>query len=567
MLRAISRFRRPSPLPSWLLLRLGWLSSALLLGSCSSETPRRAASAEGAGIAAPALPGVALPGAAAPSAALPSCARASCLTPELGGLDPSDPARQRRVVAGTTAGAPSASAPSSCPGLGPELRYALDLRAFRQPAQLELGLRASFSGSLRIERGTPEDPFVVACNADQLSSGTDAFLAVTLAPDFYTVVVDGSSASDAGEFDLWLELLPRAGRCRAAPPNDRCGQATPLDPSRPQQRVAGTTECATDQAQPLWECGDFSDRRGEVFYGLDLTGRSAPTLLHASTDIEPRGADVLIYVLRDAGGECAETLWCSNERRTDGGAAELWASLPPDHYLVAIEDRAGTPNDFGLLLELGPECTVDNDTCLTARDLSPALGTQRLTAWPMCGDDSLRSTCERSGPTPDIFYRLDLRSFTAPVLVQASTSRAGKPLESLLLMGESEGTCSGELWCGDFELWLPPAVYYLALDAFRDQQGPVELSVTLSNDGAPAPAVCIDERVAQCAREFDCCDGDGEGCWLALRSCGLAAEALDCLCAADPRCCGAPGSSFDCGALLAECGTFCADFDPVVACP
>jgi hypothetical protein len=488
------------------------------------------------------------------------------LAPELERFDPSDPARQRRELRGTTTGA-SASAPTSCPGLGPELGYVLDLRAFREPVKLELGLHAAFDVSLRIERGTPEDPFVVACNADHSSGLDDAFLAVTLAPELYRIVVDGESASDAGEFALWLELLARDGRCRAAPVNDRCDQATALDPSRRQQVVVGTTECATDQAQPLWECGDFADRRGEVFYGLDLSARSEATLLHASTKVAPLDSDVLLYVLRDAGGECAETLLCSNERRTDAAPSELWASLPPDHYLIAVEDRATEPSNFGLLVELGDACRVDNDTCRTAQELPPSLGTQRLTAWPMCGDDSLRSTCERVGPTPDIFYRLDLRSFTAPVLVQASTSRAGAPLDSLLLMGESAGTCSGELWCGDFELWLPPAIYYLALDAFRDQQGPVELSVTLSTDSAPAPAACIDERVAQCAREFDCCDGDGESCWLALRSCGLVPEALDCLCTADPRCCGGAGSSFDCGTLLAECGTFCADFDPVVACP
>jgi len=496
----------------------------------------------------------------------PSCDRASCLVPELGGLNPRDPTRQRREVRGTTTGASSASAPASCPGLGPELAYALDLRAFTEPVALELGLRATFNGALRIERGTPEDPYVVACNADQVSGLNDAFLTVTLEPDLYRVVVDGESASDAGDFELRFDLLPREGRCRAAPANDRCDQAIPLDPSLLQQVVVGTTECATDQAQPLWECGDFGERRGEVFYGLDLSSRSEGTLLHASTDVEPKGADVLLYVLRDSGGECAETLLCSNDESTDSGATELWASLPPGHYLIGVEDRSTKPSDFGLLVELGGACQVDNDTCQTAQELPPSLGTQRLTAWPMCGDDSLRSSCEPEA-SPDIFYRLDLRTFSAPVLVQASASYEGKPLESLLLMGESAGTCAGDLWCGDFELWLDPAVYYLALDAFREQQGPVELSVTLSTEGSPAPAACIDERVAQCAREFDCCDGDGDNCWLALRSCGLAAEALDCLCAADPHCCGGLGISYECGALLAECGTFCADFDPVVACP
>jgi hypothetical protein len=564
MLRAIFPLRLPSPTPSRQRLWLALLASALpVWTACRADQRRAAASREIAGAA----------GGTGESAPLdldrprePSCGHASCFAPELGGLDPNDPARQRRDVRGTTSAAPSVSAPAGCSALGPELVYTLDLRAFAEPAPLELGLHAGFNGSLRIERGTPEDPYVVACNADQLSGLNDAFLSVTLEPDLYRVVVDGESASDAGDFELWLELLPREGRCRAAPPNDRCDQAIPLDASRPQQIVVGTTECATDQAQPLWECGDFGDRRGEVFYGLDLSARDQATLLHASTDVEPRGSDVLIYVLRDAGGECAETLLCSNDDQRGSGPSELWASLPPGHYLLGVENRNTAPSDFGLLVELGDVCHVDNDTCQTAQELAPALGTQRLTAWPMCGDDSLRSACQPE-PSPDLFYRLDLRTFTAPVLVRASTSRAGKPLQSLLLMGESAGTCAGELWCGDFELWLPPAVYYLALDAFRDQQGPVELSVTLSTEGAPAPAACIDERVAQCAREFDCCDGDGESCWLVLRSCGLAPQALDCLCAADPRCCGGPGTSYECGALLAECGTFCQGFDPVVSCP
>lgn len=414
MLRAISRLRLPSS--SRACYRLARLAYALpLLVACSSEPPRAGADAELSGAATP-TGEIASPELERPRE--PGCDRASCSVPELGGLNPNDPARQRRDVRGTTLAAPSANAPASCAGLGPELVYTLDLRAFAEPVPLELGLQAAFNGSLRIERGTPEDPQVVACNADQVSGLRDAFLGVTLEPDLYRVVVDGESPADAGDFELWLELLPRAGRCRAAPPNDRCDQATPLDPSRLEQVVVGSTECATDQAQPLWECGDFGARRGEVFYGLDLSARDEATLLHASTDVEPRGADVLVYVLRDAGGECAETLLCSNEARTDGGPSELWASLAPGHYLIGVEDRNTTPGDFGLLVELGGACHVDNDTCQTAQELAPSLGTQRLTTWPMCGDDSLRTSCGLE-PSPDIFYRLDLRTFTEPVLVQA----------------------------------------------------------------------------------------------------------------------------------------------------
>src|SRR5689334_17786861 len=146
MLRAISPLclRSVSSRP---LLWLALLSSALpVLAACSSDEPRAAegpelASAAGAaGESAPPDPEW------TPGAATPGCDRASCLAPELGGLDPRDPARQRRDVRGTTAG-PSASASASCPGLGPELSYALDLRAFREPAKLELGLHADFNGS------------------------------------------------------------------------------------------------------------------------------------------------------------------------------------------------------------------------------------------------------------------------------------------------------------------------------------------------------------------------------------------------------------------------------------
>jgi hypothetical protein len=487
--------------------------------------------------------------------------------PALSGLDPRDPARQRIEIRGTTQGAPSVSAPAACAGLGPELVYPLDLRAFPTPARFELGLSGGFDGSLRIERGSAEDPFIVACNADHVNGVDGAFLSVTLEPELYQVVVDGETAADAGEFALWLELLAQEERCRAAPANDRCERATPLDLGQRRQVVAGTTECATDQAQPLWECGNFGDRRGEVFYGLDLSERTETTIVHASTDVEPVGADVALYVVREVAGDCAETLQCSFDRERQGTAAELWAALPPDRYLLAVENRGAQPSNFGLMVELNGACRVDNDTCATAAEIPPLLGTQRLTAWPMCGDDSLRSTCQRSGPTPDLFYRLDLSSFPEPVLVQATSTRSGSAFESLLLMGESAGTCAGELWCGDFELLLPPAVYYLALDAFRDQQGPVELSVTLSTPAPQAAAACIGAEVAQCARQFDCCDGDRDECWLALRSCGLAPEALDCLCTADPACCGAPGTSYDCGSLLVECGTFCADFDPAVTCP
>jgi hypothetical protein len=95
----------------------------------------------------------------------------------------------------------------------------------------------------------------------------------------------------------------------------------------------------------------------------------------------------------------------------------------------------------------------------------------------------------------------------------------------------------------------------------------VLLSVSLDVEGAAAPAECIDSRVATCAQSVDCCAGDGPECWLALLSCGLRREALECLCERAPHCCGA-GYDPDpaCGDWLQECETFCAGFDPVLAC-
>jgi hypothetical protein len=234
--------------------------------------------------------------------------------------------------------------------------------------------------------------------------------------------------------------------------------------------------------------------------------------------------------------------------------------------LLGVETEVPAAGEFGLLVDLSGSCAVTNDTCSTALDLTPELGTRTLEVWPMCGDDSITSACQRSTPSPDIFYRLDLTRFSERVHVVASATRVGEPLQSLVLMAADGESCGAELWCGDFDLWLEPDVYYVALDAFRDQQGPVELSVTLAVDDPPAPASCIDEAVAVCARRYDCCEGDRDECWLAYLSCGLAREALDCLCAAQPSCCDGRRSSADCGTVLRDCGTFCPDFDPAFSC-
>jgi hypothetical protein len=186
----------------------------------------------------------------------------------------------------------------------------------------------------------------------------------------------------------------------------------------------------------------------------------------------------------------------------------------------------------------------------------------------MCGDDTINTSCALGSSSSDIFYRLDLSQFPGRVHVRADTRRADAPFDSLALLADAGETCGAELWCGDFDLWLEPAKYYLALDeAYRDHQGPVQLDIDLDTTAAPPVVDCIDAQVAQCAREQGCCRGDGTECWLVYLSCGLAREALDCLCAAEPACCDGRGDSDECGTLLQGCGTFCPDFDPLVSCP
>lgn len=514
----------------------------------------------------PALDGAAL-SAGAPDAGLLVCPGRGC---SVLAMDPpvsaEDRFRQRVVLHGDSSVDPRRRSASQCASLGPDVAYDLDLRAFPEPVLVYLGLHASLDSSLRIERGPEEDPFVVACNEDHVPDLGDAFLAVTLPPERYRVIADAEQPGDGGPFELTVELPSRNGLCREAPPNDHCEQATPVDLGAGPQVFVGTTACASDQADPPWECGDFARRGGEVFYALDLSDRSSPVLLHATTDVEPKGADAILFIVRDA-GVCAETLFCNDDASPDLVSSELWARLEPGRYLLAVEGSLGGPVDFGLQVTLDPQaCAVSNDTCVTAEEITPSPGHQSFTTWPMCGDDTLYTSCGGLVPSPDIFYRLDLSQFQGLVHVQVATERAGRSFERLVLMAAAEETCGAELWCGDFDLWLEPATYYLALDGFRDQQGPVQVSIDIDTAEPPQTKPCIDEPLAQCAREQDCCLGDGSECWLVYLSCGLAREALDCLCTADPACCDGPGDSFECDRLLQGCGTFCPGFDPALSC-
>jgi hypothetical protein len=480
-------------------------------------------------------------------------------------LDPSDPYPQRLVLHGDTSAAGNLRSDRECAAQGPDWIYELDLRAFHEPVTANIGLRATFDGSLRLEQGRWEDPFLVACNEDQAPGANEAFLGLTLEPALYRLIVDGETPSDAGGFELVLELAKKAANCAVPPPNDRCSDAVPIDPRSKVQTFFGSTRCASDQVDPLWECGNFSDRDGDVFYSLDLSGFDAPVRLHASTDLAPTNFPNSIFVTRDVNGSCSPAFACG---ASPTGATQLWAKLDPGRYFLGVEGSDGATGEFGLAVEFdSAACVVSNDTCQTAQLIQPRLGTQTFTAWPMCGDDSISTRCALGSPNPDIFYQLDLRQFSQPVHVRASAQLGADSFSSLLLLSDAGGSCGAELWCGDLDLWLPPESYYLGLDGFRDQQGPVLVSLSLDVQGAAAPAECIDSRVASCAQSVDCCAGDGPECWLVLMSCGLRREALDCLCESEPHCCGT-GYDFDavCGDWLEECGTFCAGFDPVLAC-
>lgn len=516
-----------------------------------AEVPSRPALAARARAPGPLLPG-------------PTCQGAPC-APAVPAFELKDPYRQRRSLRGDTQTAQNLSG-SECASLGPDQRYELDLRAFAEPVAAYLQVRADFAASLSIEAGPLQDPFVLACNAGHGAGAPQAFLAVTLEPKLYRVVVDGRAPEDAGEFELIVELPPPGGRCNAPPPNDRCEQAIVIDPKRPVQTFFGTTECASDQAQANWECSNFEEREAEVFYSLDLSERTQPVLVHATTNLAPTNHDTRVFVARAAGGACAETLLCGDTYQAL--PAELWAALEPGHYLLAVE-ASGNTGDFGLSVEIAPEpCLVANDTCDTAQEIEPVLGVQSFSVWPGCGDDSIANGCTLD-PSPDIFYHLDLRGFGAQVRVRALAMRGGVEYDSLALMSDTGESCGGTLRCGNFDLWLEPRSYYLALNGFRDQQGPVDFSVEISADGPPPRVDCIDEGVALCARadRAACCSGREDVCWLSLASCGLSARALACVCEADPGCCGAPGGSFECERLLGECGTFCPGFDPVLTCP
>jgi len=481
------------------------------------------------------------------------------------------------VVTGDTRCGENEHSSASCAASGRELFFDLDLSGVSGSVAVWAEVEAEFDASVHIEHGQCADSVVVACNDDHADGVDRAVVAATLEPGRYRLVVDAEDARDAGEFSVSLLLRGEDAQCIESPSNDSCDGAIDLDPDLAVQTVVGSTRCAHNDAYSFFEC-HFDDATADVFFRLDLSGRDAPVVVRASTDLAPTDFDTTVYVMDSAQGHCFAAVACNDDgppmTQSIDGASELVALLEPAEYFLVV-DGLFTNGDFGLRVSLDEIECAGNVSCEDAMELDSSPGEHTFAVDTACATSTYVGECTRYDNGPDVYYRLDLSSYEGPVRVNAVVNDGD--FWSLALGAEgADSSCGSELLCRDESLdaIVQPGVYYLIVSAPRHAAHAADVGLAIEPVGAGELADCVDVSMADCAEDYwsfgspagSCCDGPAAPCLHAASSCGLDPGLHACVCEAAPECCEPASSGRDCAVVFAGCGLFCEGFDLTAYC-
>lgn len=460
------------------------------------------------------------------------------------------PSRGAGNVTASSACPDQPSVPLSCTeGLtGPSSIFELDLREATGLTRAHLIVDARFEFEAALTRGPSADPAVVHCAEPFYTDGKSRQLSVELAPGRYHLVVTGKSESDRGSISVASSLGPDT----AAPTNDDWGTPFVLDGAIEQQSIIPSMLGATPQVSV--RCAALDDV--DVFYALDLSGRSSEVLL----DVDALGLD-------DAYPR-ASLLAVGSDARTEVLACgEYWSRrVSPGIYALAVHvSPQRTDQRLGLRVRVTEEScsSAVNDRVETAVELDPTLATQRIQGNTACGNDDVSEACSSDRGAPDLFYRLDLRNHTAPQYLRFDGEYATDLLNYVLVSSDDTDVllptrCGAAI--GD--LTLAPRLYYLVLDGLAQNAGRFELALRLGNAYSDPP---------NCRRDRDTfryCLSDSEpacaislahpGCIGAAVECGLGSDALATFCTAHPGCCDGTAPTESCEGPWDEAAIVCA---------
>jgi hypothetical protein len=242
-------------------------------------------------------------------------------------------------------------------------------------------------------------------------------------------------------------------------------------------------------------------------------------------------------------GACNTPLTCGN----------IFSSrLPPVVHSLSVAELWQGLDDRPIALRIrldGGSCAATlNDRLDTAIDLDVTLGQQRIVGNTACGQQDFAACSEDRG-APDLFYRLDLRGFSAPRYVSLE-GVAGTNLRAYVLRAAPDGTLTHSSQCdyatrGEYiDLYgvLAPRLYYLMIGGYAQSAGRFDLLLNLT-EAYPVPRQCF-PRLPSYSTD---CRQDSEpacatslahpSCLQAALDCGLAPDVYTVFCAAATGCC------------------------------
>lgn len=460
--------------------------------------------------------------------------------------------------------------PGAAPGAAPLLcapragagsaHFELDLSSAAQPLPVQLLLDAPFAFEVALARGPCGDQRLELCGTPLYPDERSRVIAATLAPDRYQLIVSAAQGMPAGE--VRASAVLGDPRCSEAPANDSCARARSVDTRLPLQSLSGTLGCAQPELQV--RCANVA--APDVFYELDLSGRTGETLLEVAV-AAAEDRPVTVALLAPASEPCGEVMMCGTQ---------LAARLLPGTYRLAVSESgyaAGEPHPalpralpgqaspFALRVALSePDCSREqNDTWQTALALDPTLPQQRVSGNTACASNQLDSACFDDRGAPDLFYRLDLRGKAVPQYLHTRNRVSADTVSYLLLADDDESPpqlAACDAVSSPHEHWyqLAPRLYYLVVDGSVRNAGRFELELELS-DAPPQRTFCAGSEIQRCLADSEpACARSALAarCLTAALECGLEASVLEAFCGAPEGCCAAQAeSSASAGTCLA----------------
>jgi hypothetical protein len=279
---------------------------------------------------------------------------------------------------------------------GPDVFYRLVLSSRKR---VTLDTTGSWFDAMLFVRAVPFScpGMPVACDDDS-AGGVPAqarIADVTLDPGTYYVVVDSTSASSYGSFELHVTI----GDPVVDTSNDLCAAAILLTPTSALQTIAGDTTAATDDDTACAGAAGAPD----VWYTFTL---AAPEAVFLST-VDGYGWNSVLTVHSDSCAGPLTSYGCANDACL-GVRSMFVGILPAGTYYVAVDGVPGAVGDRGPFT-----LSYQGDTCVDALDSDPATPTRLdpLRAGTYFGStvgrgDHSVGQCMRVGTqtAPDLYY-------------------------------------------------------------------------------------------------------------------------------------------------------------------